>query len=330
MHTLQEYGWDAHYQEAWAQLDLPHCVPGRVIADYGNHLKVATPAEQTAEIAGKLSHFAESHNLPKVGDWVAVQLSDTNQSVVQAVLPRKSEISRKLAGEKVAKQILATNVDKAFVVQSLDNDFSPARLERYAYQLHQSHIDVVFIFNKADKILDIVDKQREIEALGLPFIITSTITGQGIEAIRNAIPVGQTAVFLGSSGVGKSTLTNKLLGLEQQKTAEVRESDSTGRHTTSHREIFILPHGGLLIDTPGIRELQLWGDEESLEESFPDIIELATGCKFRSSCSHTKEPGCAVLKAIRKGKLAPQRLEQYHTFQHELQELAKKCYGYSK
>lgn len=318
MIDLEAYGWNDSFAAALRSLVLERCVPGRVVADYGSYLKVVIPAEVTAELSGALTHSSEPYQLPKVGDWVAVQPSDHNRAVIHAVLPRRSEINRKAAGTGNARQVLATNVDIAFVVQALDFDFNPSRLERYTYQLRQSHIEPIFIFNKADKASDLSDKLAIITAMNVPFIVTTATQGKGIDEIRAIVVKGKTAVFLGSSGVGKSTLTNALLGDERQKTAAVRESDSMGRHTTSHREIFVLPNGGLIIDTPGIRELQLWGEEEYLSQSFKDVEDLAKGCEFRN-CSHTKEENCAVLAAIHSGALVATRLESYLKFKNELQ-----------
>lgn len=316
--NLETYGWNDSFAAAYRSFALDRCIPGRVVADHGSYLKVVIPAEITAELSGALMHGSEPYQLPKVGDWVALQLSDHNRAVIHAVLPRRSEINRKAAGTGNARQVLATNVDIAFVVQALDFDFNPSRLERYTYQLRQSHIEPIFIFNKADKASDLSDKLAIITVMNVPFIVTTATQGKGIDEIRAIVVKGKTAVFLGSSGVGKSTLTNALLGDERQKTAAVRESDSMGRHTTSHREIFVLPSGGLIIDTPGIRELQLWGEEEYLSQSFKDVEELAKGCEFRN-CSHTKEENCAVLAAIHNGALVATRLESYLKFKNELQ-----------
>lgn len=322
MNDLQAYGWDDHCAQLWRELDLTEVTPGRVVTDRGSHLKVVTPHEYDAEISGKLSHTAKSHELPKIGDWVALRVGADNKAVIHAVLPRKSEISRRMAGDRFGKQILAANIDLAFVVQALDDDFNAARLERYIYQLRQGHIEPLFIFNKADLAQDLVNKCAAVETLNIPYLITSTVTDQGMADVATAIPTGKTAVFLGSSGVGKSTLTNKLLGFERQKTAAVRESDSKGMHTTSHRALFTLPNGGMVIDTPGIRELQLWGDETYLADTFPDIEALAANCKFRTTCSHTHEQDCKVIEAITNGDLNVARLTSYQKFRIELQEVS--------
>ncbi len=322
MNDLQAYGWNDYFAKAWQALELAEYTPGRVVADRGSHLKVVTPHEYAAEIAGKLSHSARSDELPKIGDWVALRLGDDNKATIHAVLPRQSEVSRRMAGDRFGKQILAANIDIAFVVQALDDDFSAARLERFIYQLRQSNIEPIFIFNKADLAQAFEAKRAEVETLHIPYLITSAQTDQGLDQVAAAVPAGKTAVFLGSSGVGKSTLTNKLLGYDRQKTAAVRVSDSTGMHTTSHRELFTLPGNGMIIDTPGIRELQLWGDETYLADTFPDIEALAADCKYRTTCSHTHEEGCKVIEAIQHHQLDPARLSSYQKFQIELREVS--------
>ena len=317
MIDLQDYGYTDQFAASFNGLALLNCVPGRVVADYGGYLRVVTPEEVEAEIAGTLQHESESYLLPKVGDFVALEKGSGNKAMIRAVLKRKSEIDRKAAGTGNNRQVLAANVDVAFVVQALDQDFSPMRLERYMYQLRRSNIEPIFIFNKADKAYDSDEKIASIASLGIPSIVASATNGVGIEEIQGYIKNAATAVLLGSSGVGKSTLTNQLLGTEQQKTAAIRERDSTGRHTTSHRELFLLPGGGMIIDTPGIRELQLWGEEEFLSKSFGDIEELALGCEF-NNCGHTKELNCAVIAAVEGGTLSATRLESYLKFKQEL------------
>lgn len=317
MTDLRTYGFSQLQQDAFSELALVDHVPARIVADFGGYLKVVTPNEYEAEVAGALLHEADTYLLPKVGDWVAVQIGEHNKATIRAVLPRHSEISRKAPGSVTAKQVLATNIDIAFVVQALDHDFSPNRLERYSYQLKQSDIEPVFVFNKQDKSKNLQEQISIVEDMNIPYILTTASEKKGIEAIEKYLKQGVTAVFIGSSGVGKSTLTNALVGDDKQKTAAVRTSDSTGRHTTSHRELFLLPTGGMIIDTPGIRELQLWGEEEFLAKSFEDIVTLARDCEFRN-CSHTKEIHCAVLAAIESGDLSESRLENYLRFKQEL------------
>ncbi len=318
MIDLRTYGYDDQLATAYDGLGLDGCLPGRVVADYGAYLRVATPDEYDCGIAGSLVHDSEKHQLPKVGDWAAVQPGYLNKAIVQAVLPRFSEVNRKAAGTGNARQVLAANVDVAFVVQALDLDFNLMRLERYNYQLIQGNITPIFIFNKADKAVDLDEKLDQINQLDITYVVTTAIKNKGIDQIKALIHASKTAVFLGSSGVGKSTLVNALLGYQRQKTAAIRESDATGRHTTSHRELFLLPSGGMIIDTPGIRELQLWGEAAYLEQSFHDIELLAQGCEY-NNCSHVKEVNCAVLAAVDSGKLARTRLASYLKFKHELQ-----------
>lgn len=316
--TLESFGWNDFFSAQLLAGDLEQYIVGRVVADYGSHLKVVTPQEQTAEVSGKLKFTVAAHELPKVGDWVLMQSYGEARAVVQRVLMRKSEIGRKASGAKAGKQILAANVDIAFIVQALDGDFNIARLERYIVQLRQAAIEPIFIFNKVDLAVDLAAQIQQIEQLEVPYIVTSAKSGKGIQQLRDKILPQQTAVFLGSSGVGKSTLTNLLLGEERQKTGEQRQSDARGRHTTSYRELFTLPSGGLVIDTPGIRELQLWGEEDLLLRSFQDIAELASKCEFRN-CSHTSERHCAVQAAVHSGALPAARLESYQKMKQELE-----------
>ncbi|MDB5178774.1 MAG: ribosome small subunit-dependent GTPase [Patescibacteria group bacterium] len=323
---LRPLGWNKEAEAALRDAGPADYQPARVIADFGLNYRLAAPDELIAEMAGRLRHELAPTQQPKVGDWVLIARSDTGDAVIQAVLPRRTEIARLLSDRsrrhrRPQRQILAVNVDLAFLVQAMDQDFSPARLERYLFQLAKDGIRAIIILNKADKADDIGPAVAQLEQLGLPVIVASARTGLGMEAIQQAITPGQTAVFLGSSGVGKSTITNRLLGEERQTTQEVRASDSKGRHTTSHRELFRLPGGGLLIDTPGLRELQLWGSERELETVFPDIEALAPQCQFQD-CAHDREPDCAVLAAIEAGKLDPERLASYRRFRAELNDVS--------
>ena len=322
MNELSQLGWTSAQDAAWAELNLQKYRPGRVIADYGTVYKVAMPAEVLAAAAGRLLHRAESSSdFPKVGDWVAVEDIEPGQGIIQALMPRTSSVSRRRPGGKLEKQVMAANVDIAFLVQALDADFSPERLRRYLLQLSQEHITPIVILNKSDLSDDIEQKSAQMTSLGVRVIVTSARENHNIAAVAAEVKPGQTAVFLGSSGVGKSTITNALLGEQRQATKEVRALDSKGRHTTTHRELFQLPGGGLLIDTPGIRELQLWGTEASLEQMFPDIIALELQCRY-TNCSHGTEAGCAIQAAVTSGQLGSDRLQAYRKLQVELQELA--------
>jgi ribosome biogenesis GTPase len=248
---------------------------------------------------------------------------DTSAAVIESVILRRNEIARKVAGKQATKQIIAANVDIAFVLLALDNDFSIERLQRFLYQLSNNAIEPVIVLNKADKTDNIPSYIEQIRSLNLPIIVCSATEGVGIDEVMERILPGRTAILLGSSGVGKSTLTNKLLQREAQLTNEVRASDSTGRHTTVHREIFVLPNGGLLIDTPGIRELQLWGTEGDLDTKYNDISEISKHCKY-ADCHHDKESGCAIRKALQNGTLDKKHYANYLKMKWELADLAKK------
>lgn len=323
MDQRMKFGWTAELSEIWAQLDAKDLHPARVIADFGTSLKIALPEIRTAELSGKLAHHTNRDDVPKVGDWVAARLLDNGPAVIEMIIPRRNEIARKIAGKQTTKQIIAANIDVAFVLLALDNDFSVERLRRFLYQLSIHAIRPVIVLNKADKTDTISFYTQQLEEFNLPIIITTATAGTGIDDILAHIQPGETTILLGSSGVGKSTITNKLLGREEQDTQAVRASDSTGKHTTVHRELFVLPNGGLLIDTPGIRELQLWGDEGDLDENFNDIITLARRCKY-TSCSHTHEVGCAVQEALRSGVLGASHYASYQKMRGELGKLKDK------
>lgn len=323
MDQLTKFGWTKELSAIWAHLDSKGLHPARVVADFGTSLKIALPDIRPAELSGKIAHYANRDNVPKVGDWVAARLLDNSPAVIEEVLPRRNEIARKIAGKRTVKQIIAANIDVAFVLLALDDDFSVERLRRFLYQLSVYAIRPVIVLNKADKTSDISLYTQQLDEFKLPIIIATATAGAGIDEILAQIQPGNTAILLGSSGVGKSTITNRLLGKEVQHTQAVRASDSTGKHTTVHRELFVLANGGLLIDTPGIRELQLWGEEGDLAESFDDIAMLASQCKYKS-CTHTDEPGCIVQEALRSGVLSASHYASYQKMKGELRELKTK------
>jgi ribosome biogenesis GTPase len=323
MGPLTQYGWTDEFLDSWQQLGLSGVVPARVVADFGTSMKIVTPSRMSAELSGKLSHYTGREHAPKVGDWVAVRLLDNNAAVVEAVLPRRSEIARKIAGKRAAKQVIAANVDVAFVLLALDNDFSVERLKRFLYQLSVSHVRPVIVLNKADKAADITPYLTDLQILDLPIIIATATTGSGVTEILSHTKPGETAILLGSSGVGKSTLTNQLLGKQVQATQDVRAADDTGRHTTVHRELFVLPGGGLLIDTPGVRELQLWGTQEDLDDNFDDVAALISRCKY-TTCRHGDEPSCAIQAALRSGELPAAHYNDYLKMKAELGNLHEK------
>lgn len=323
MNTLNHFGWTEARQQAWDKLNLAGLQPARVVADFGTSLKIATPKVITADLSGKLAHYTGGDAKPKVGDWVAVRILDSGSATVESVVLRSNDIARKIAGKRTVKQIIATNVDIAFVLLALDHDFSIERLKRFLYQLSISNIAAVIVLNKADKTDDVQSYVSQLDEFSLPIILSTATEGFGIDEIAAQITPGHTAILLGSSGVGKSTLTNRLLGRDAQQTGEVRESDSTGRHTTVHRELFVLPGGGMLIDTPGIRELQLWGTEDALDSNFDDVTALVAQCKY-TTCRHGSEQGCAIRQALADGTLDKRHYANYLKMKSELASLAAK------
>ena len=319
MTTLETYGWNEERAADWRQRNLDAYVPARVVSDHGRQYKVAMPDETSAQLAGVLVHKLATTDMPKIGDWVAVEVG-SESAIIHEVLPRTNELVRGQVGKMIDKQVVAANIDLAFIVQPLDHDFSPERLERYIFQLASQHIEVVILLNKSDKVLDGLDKQAQLTSLGADTIIMSATNDTDISAITADVTPGKTIVILGSSGAGKSTLTNRLLGDEIQATAAIRAKDSKGRHTTVHRELFVLPSGGMIIDTPGIRELQLWGDQADLEYTFPEIFAAIRECRY-PNCSHGNEDGCAVVVGLADGTIDAKRYRIYVGFRRELQQL---------
>jgi ribosome biogenesis GTPase len=308
-------------------MNLPNLTKARVIADYGEQLLVSVNEKQLrAEPSGKLLFDAAfKSDLPKVGDWVNVNLAGDDFAIIHEVLPRKNQLSRKNPGKIFEEQVLAANIDVVFIVTGLDHDFNVRRIERYLTAVSSLNARVILILNKAD----LLKEKSEIEAalqnlIGISKILyTTAFEETDIQKIKENILEKETAIFIGSSGVGKSTLLNGLLGGEFQKTAAVRADDSRGRHTTTHRELFVLENEKFVIDTPGMREMALWDNSDSLENSFEDIENLIQRCKFKN-CIHETEPGCAVKTALEKGELDTARYESYLKQKRELEYLESK------
>jgi ribosome biogenesis GTPase / thiamine phosphate phosphatase len=257
--------------------------------------------------------------LPTVGDWVALTLpAGEGEALLQAVLPRRSVLVRREAGSEHEGQLIAANFDVVFLVTGLDGNFNPRRIERALAVAWKSGATPVVLLSKADLHEDVSARVEEVQALapGVSVLPLSAQTGQGLEEVRAWLPPGKTGVLLGSSGVGKSTLVNRLLEEERLATQSVRAEDHKGRHTTTHRELFTLPQGGLLIDGPGVRELGLWGEEDGVEQAFEDVLALAAGCRF-SDCGHQREPGCAVRAEVEAGRLSQERLHHFEKLQRE-------------
>lgn len=278
---LHELGWNSRWQEKFEPYAMSGLAPGRVVSEHRGVCRAETAnGELTAEIAGRLRHHVERRSgLPAVGDFVALRLPDGEGSaIIQAVLPRNTAFVRKAAGARLDGQVIAANIDTVFIVMALDHDFNLRRLERYLVLIWEGGADPVILLNKADLCGAVESSRLRVQqvAPGVSVHVLSALTAAGLAGLEPHLQRGVTIGFVGSSGAGKSTLLNQLLGREAQATREVRPSDSRGRHTTTHRQLFVLPHGGVIIDTPGMRELQLWSAEQGVETVFADIIRLAT------------------------------------------------------
>ncbi len=317
--NLQELGWDAFFADAFRPYENDNLIPARVAARHHGPCELLTELGRLGGVpAGRLGEDEQ----PAVGDWVAVRpLEGERKAVIEAVLPRRTVFTRKEAWQRTVAQVVAANVDTVFLVTAFGGDLNPRRLERYLTAAWDSGATPVIVANKADLADDPIGEIAEVEAvaLGVPVLALSAASGDGLEGLDPHLAPGRTIALLGSSGVGKSTLVNRLAGRELLVTAEIR-SDGRGRHTTTHRELVPLPSGALLIDTPGMRELQLWADEEVLESTFAEIAELAGACRF-SDCSHEHEPSCAVRTALADGSLPAERFASYRKLQREIRAL---------
>jgi ribosome biogenesis GTPase / thiamine phosphate phosphatase len=321
-HSLEALGWNQFFAEAFAPYEPEGLIPGRVaVQERGGVVLFTTAGTLRAEVANRL---AREGGQVVAGDWVAAeQLLGEDRAIVRAVLPRRSRFARKEPW-LTEEQVVAANVDTVFLVTDCGRDFKPRRLERYLTAAWDSGAAPVIVLTKSDLAADVSETVAEAEAIAfaVPVHAVSSVTGEGLGEFDPYLLPGRTVALLGSSGVGKSTLVNRLLGQDLLATAELRR-DGRGRHTTTHRELVHLPGGALLLDTPGMRELQLWADESALDETFADVVELARECRF-SDCAHGQEPGCAVRAALGNGSLPQIRWESYSKLQRELRALAVK------
>jgi ribosome biogenesis GTPase len=326
--SLEQYGWSDLWAESFARPGQEECAPARVIAEHRELYRVHDGAsELQARISGRLRHQATGGaDFPAVGDWVAIESADSeSEALIHAVLPRKSKFSRKAAGKKTEEQVVGANIDTVWIVTALDADFNPNRIERYLTLVWESGASPVVVLTKSDLCEETGPLMAELESrlLGVSIHALSALADEGLDQLGAYLAPGRTIALLGSSGVGKSTLINRLAGEEVMRTAPVREFDGKGRHTTSHRQLVLLPAGGLLLDTPGMREIQLWSGGEGLEKGFADIEAIAAGCRFKD-CSHDSEPGCAVLAAVESGGLPAKRLESFRKLMKELAYIERK------
>ncbi len=316
--NIKDYGWNEYFENEFKKLSIEGLLPGRIIADYGQIIRVITE-DGELQLNRPISKDQERLQMA-VGDWVALQYSkDTRAHHISYVLTRKTKFSRAAAGLELKEQIVAANVDIIFLIQSLNKDFNMKRLERYMITAWESGAMPVVVLTKADCCDNVEDKISMVYSTvpGVAVHAISCLTGEGITEVYKYLSPGKTVALLGSSGVGKSTLLNYLAGNELLKTGEIREYDDRGRHTTTHRELFLLPEGGLILDTPGMRSLSLWEADAGMEAMFGDIETLVTQCHF-FDCQHVKEPGCAVRKALNNGTLEKRRWESWSKLQKEI------------
>ncbi len=318
MESLQQLGWTPALAGAFQPHEDVGLRPARIIRQERDAwLAQGCGPAGLARISGRLRNRAvDARDLPAVGDWVAVRDVD-GTTVIEHVLPRRSMFVRQMAGRKTAAQVVAANIDLVFLVSGLDADFNVRRIERYLALAFSSGAVPVVLLNKVDLCANVAERLAAVEvcAPGTAVHTLSALEGDGVDTVRGYLSDGRTGALLGSSGVGKSTLANALLGVSRQATQSVRADDAKGRHTTTHRELFVLPGGGVLIDTPGMRELHLTGDAD-VSDTFREIESLAEGCRFRD-CTHAGEPGCAVQGALGDGTLDPQRLASLQKLQRE-------------
>jgi ribosome biogenesis GTPase len=323
---LTKLGWNADLNQQFAPYHAKGLVPARVAVEDKHFFRVWTAdAELLAQVTGNCLHQARGANskLPKVGDWVAVKLvANEEKAMIQAILPRRTQLCRKMTGRGSTEHVLATNIDTAFMVTAADASFDAARLEQMLVMAHESGARPVVLLNKIDLCDDLDARLADATRVagGALVLAACALTERGVKELAQLIKPGDTAVFIGTSGVGKSSLINRLYGEDIQATVEVRTNDAKGRHTTSWREMIFLPQGGVVIDTPGMREFHIWIASEGSKQTFPEIDALSVRCHFRD-CTHTKENRCAVLEALAAGTLPRERYDSFLRLQLEIRYL---------
>ncbi len=321
MGILEEWGWDAQWAEAFGDDAAQGLFPARLIEEQRGLFQIMSEQDvKSARTTGSMRHkAADRAGLPAVGDWVSAEAVPNEKVVlIRRLLPRRTKLSRKAAGETMEEQVIAANLDTVLVMTALNADFNARRLERFLTVSLESGAQPVLVLNKLDTCAEPEPylEQARHAAGSAPVVAISAKTGTGLDALAAWIKPGRTGGLIGSSGVGKSTLVNRLAGNKRLKTAETRASDERGRHTTTHRQLFILPGGGILLDTPGMREMQFWDSEQGLAKTFDEIEALAPSCKFKD-CAHASEPGCAVKAAVAAGTVAADRLESWAKLKRE-------------
>jgi ribosome biogenesis GTPase len=323
---LMKLGWNADLSQQFAPYHAKGLVPARVAVEDKHFFRVWTAdTELLAQVTGNCLHEARGSNskLPKVGDWVAVKLvANEEKAMIQAILPRRTQLCRKMTGRGSTEHVLATNIDTAFMVTAADASFDAARLEQMLVMAHESGARPVVLLNKIDLCDDLDARLADATRVagGALVLAACALTGRGVKKLAQLIKPGDTAVFIGTSGVGKSSLINRLYGEDIQATVEVRTNDAKGRHTTSWREMIFLPQGGVVIDTPGMREFHIWIASEGSKQTFPEIDALSVRCHFRD-CTHTKENRCAVFEALAAGMLPRERYDSFLKLQLEIRYL---------